>query len=65
MGERPMLDWTPARSIEDMDRAGVALSVAMKPLANFVSAKKILFGTDFPFRTASDHVKGLTWEVRF
>jgi hypothetical protein len=22
-----MLDWTPARSIEDMDRAGVALSV--------------------------------------
>ena len=27
LGERPMLDWTPARSIEDMDRAGVALSV--------------------------------------
>ena len=26
-GERPMLDWTPARSIEDMDRAGVALSI--------------------------------------
>ncbi len=24
LGERPMTDWTPARSIEDMDRAGVA-----------------------------------------
>jgi predicted TIM-barrel fold metal-dependent hydrolase len=33
--------------------------MAMKPLANLVSAKKIVFGTDFPFRTAGDHVKGL------
>lgn len=33
--------------------------MAMKPLANLVSAKQILFGTDFPFRTAADHVKGL------
>ena len=27
LGERPMVDWTPARSIEDMDRAGVATSI--------------------------------------
>jgi 6-methylsalicylate decarboxylase len=27
LGERPMLDWTPGRSIADMDRAGVALSI--------------------------------------
>jgi len=33
--------------------------MAMKPLANLVSAKQILFGTDFPFRTAADHIKGL------
>jgi 6-methylsalicylate decarboxylase len=27
LGERPILNWTPARSIEDMDRAGVAGSI--------------------------------------
>jgi 6-methylsalicylate decarboxylase len=27
LGEKPMMDWTPARSVEDMDKAGVALSV--------------------------------------
>jgi predicted TIM-barrel fold metal-dependent hydrolase len=27
LGERPILNWTPARSIEDMDRAGVAVSI--------------------------------------
>lgn len=27
LGERPMLDWTPARSIEDMDSAGVSASI--------------------------------------
>ena len=26
LGERPILNWTPARSIEDMDRAGVAVT---------------------------------------
>ena len=41
------------------DTAQAAHPMAMKPLANLVSAKKILFGTDFPFRTAADHVKGL------
>jgi predicted TIM-barrel fold metal-dependent hydrolase len=33
--------------------------MAMLPLANLVWAKQILFGTDLPFRTAADHVKGL------
>ena len=41
------------------DTAQSAHPMAMKPLADLVSAKQILFGTDFPFRTASDHVKGL------
>ena len=27
LGERPMLNWTPAHSIEDMDRAGVAVAI--------------------------------------
>jgi hypothetical protein len=33
------------------DTAQAAHPMAMKPLANLVSAKQILFGTDFPFRT--------------
>ena len=41
------------------DTAQAAHPMAMEPLAKLVSAKQILFGTDFPFRTASDHVKGL------
>jgi predicted TIM-barrel fold metal-dependent hydrolase len=41
------------------DTAQSAHPMAMKPLTNLVSAKRILFGTDFPFRTAADHVKGL------
>jgi predicted TIM-barrel fold metal-dependent hydrolase len=42
------------------DTAQSAHPMAMKPLTNLVSANRILFGTDFPFRTAADHVKGLT-----
>ncbi len=42
------------------DTAQSAHPMAMEPLAKLVSAKQILFGTDFPFRTAADHVKGLT-----
>ena len=41
------------------DTAQAAHPMAMGPLSKLVSAKQILFGTDFPFRTASDHVKGL------
>jgi predicted TIM-barrel fold metal-dependent hydrolase len=41
------------------DTAQAAHPMAMQPLTKLVSAKQILFGTDYPFRTASDHVKGL------
>jgi 6-methylsalicylate decarboxylase len=41
------------------DTAQAAHPMAMKPLANLVSPKQILFGTDFPFRNAADHIKGL------
>ncbi len=27
LGNKPMLDWTPARAIEDMDKAGIAVSM--------------------------------------
>jgi predicted TIM-barrel fold metal-dependent hydrolase len=42
------------------DTAQAAHPMAMDPLAKLVSSKQILFGTDFPFRTAADHVKGLS-----
>jgi 6-methylsalicylate decarboxylase len=41
------------------DTAQEAFPTAMEPLAKLVSSSQILFGTDFPFRTAADHVKGL------
>src|SRR5215470_10326221 len=42
------------------DTAQAAHPMAMKPLSKLVSAKQILFGTDFPFRTASAYIKGLS-----
>jgi 6-methylsalicylate decarboxylase len=42
------------------DTAQAAFPMAMEPLAKLVSSSQILFGTDFPFRTAADHVKGLS-----
>lgn len=41
------------------DTAQAAHPMAMEPLARLVTTAQILFGTDFPFRTAADHVKGL------
>lgn len=41
------------------DTAQAAHPMAMVPLKMLVSSSQILFGTDFPFRTAADHVKGL------
>jgi 6-methylsalicylate decarboxylase len=42
------------------DTAQAAFPMAMEPLAKLVSSSQILFGTDFPFRTSADHIKGLT-----
>jgi predicted TIM-barrel fold metal-dependent hydrolase len=41
------------------DTAQVANPVAMGALTKIVPITQILFGTDFPFRTAADHVNGL------
>jgi 6-methylsalicylate decarboxylase len=41
------------------DTAQVALAGPMVSLLELVTASQILFGTDFPFRTALDHVQGL------
>jgi hypothetical protein len=42
------------------DTAQASFAEAMMPLTKLVSNSQILFGTNFPFRTAVDHVKGLT-----
>jgi hypothetical protein len=42
VGERPKLDWTPARSIEDMDRAGSPLERILRlppPICGTASAR--------------------------
>lgn len=41
------------------DTAQVANVPAMSALSKVVPISQIVFGTDFPFRTAADHVKGL------
>jgi predicted TIM-barrel fold metal-dependent hydrolase len=41
------------------DTAQVALAGPMVSLLKLVAASQILFGTDFPFRSALDHVQGL------
>ena len=42
------------------DTAQASHPMALASLTRLVSTSQILFGTDFPFRTAADHVKGLT-----
>jgi len=41
------------------DTAQVANAPAMSALSKVVPVSQIVFGTDFPFRTADDHVQGL------
>jgi predicted TIM-barrel fold metal-dependent hydrolase len=41
------------------DTAQVANPLALAALTRLVPASQIVFGTDFPYRTAADHVKGL------
>ena len=42
LGNKPMLDWTPQRSIEDMDKAGVAVSMTSitTPALSFLEPDK-------------------------
>ena len=42
------------------DTAQAAHPYALASLTRLVPVSQIVFGTDFPYRTASDHVKGLT-----
>jgi predicted TIM-barrel fold metal-dependent hydrolase len=42
------------------DTAQASHPYALASLTRLIPASQILFGTDFPYRTASDHVKGLT-----
>jgi predicted TIM-barrel fold metal-dependent hydrolase len=41
------------------DTAQTSYSTAMEPLKKIVGTSQIVFGTDYPFRTSVDHVKGL------
>lgn len=41
------------------DTAQVSNAVTMAALTKLVPVSQIVFGTDFPFRSATDHVKGL------
>jgi len=41
------------------DTAQCANPIAMASLTKFMSTSNIVFGTDYPYRTAEEHVKGL------
>ena len=41
------------------DTAQVANSVALSALAQFVPVSQIVYGTDYPYRTAAEHSKGI------
>jgi predicted TIM-barrel fold metal-dependent hydrolase len=41
------------------DTAQSSNAVAMAALKKVVPVSQILFGTDYPFRTSAEHVKGL------
>jgi len=42
------------------DVAQVAHPAALASLAKVAPTSQILFGTDFPYRTSADHVRGVT-----
>lgn len=42
------------------DTAAVANEVTLSALVRMVPLSQVLFGSDFPYRTASDHTKGLS-----
>ncbi len=42
------------------DTAAISGAVTLHALNELVSASQIVYGTDFPYRTAADHTKGVT-----
>jgi predicted TIM-barrel fold metal-dependent hydrolase len=42
------------------DTAQVANPITLAALVKLVPIAQIVYGTDFPYRTAADHTKGLT-----
>jgi len=42
------------------DTAQASNPIAMVALTRMVAVSQIVFGTDYPYRTAVDHVKGLS-----
>jgi predicted TIM-barrel fold metal-dependent hydrolase len=66
---QPMIDakfkpMTPDGTLAELtrfyyDTAQTANKASMSALMAIIPASQILFGTDFPYRTGIDHVKGL------
>ena len=42
------------------DTAQISNAVTLGALAQLVPVSQIVYGTDFPYRTAADHTKGVT-----
>ena len=42
------------------DTAQISLSVALEALTKLVPVSQVVYGTDFPYRTAADHTRGVT-----
>ena len=42
------------------DTAQISNAVTLAALAKLVPISQIVYGTDYPYRTSEDHVKGLT-----
>src|SRR5262245_554716 len=42
------------------DTAAISGAVTLEALSKLVTAQQIVYGTDFPYRTAADHTRGVT-----
>ena len=42
------------------DTAQISGAVTLEALSKLVPSSQIVYGTDFPYRTAADHTKGVT-----
>ena len=57
--------FTRARSTAELNRffydtAQISNAVTLEAVAKLVPITQIVYGTDFPYRTAADHTKGVT-----